>query len=93
MKARQEDVIYIVEEFVHESYNRIFPMAPKAFSSVEAADEYVRERCLAHSEDCLWDYESGEDGFDDPTDATFRITPVVVDSKESVTSIDGMNVA
>lgn len=75
MEARREDVIYVVEEFAHEGYDRIFPMAPKAFSSVEAADEYIRERCLPYLEDCLWDYENGEGGLDDPADATFRIAP------------------
>ena len=60
MEARREDIIYIVEEFAHEGYDRISPMAPEAFSSVEAADEYVRERCLSCSEDCLRSYENGE---------------------------------
>ncbi|MBQ4333964.1 MAG: hypothetical protein IJC63_01215 [Myxococcaceae bacterium] len=90
MEARREDVIYIVEEFEHEGGGRVFRLLPKAFASWEAADAYARERCLSYSEECLWAYDSYKDGLDDPTEATLRITPVVVGSKEPVTKIDDM---
>lgn len=90
MDARSEDIIYVVEEFEHEGGGRIFPHLPKVFSSFESAEDYVRERCLTYSEECLEAYECLEGGIDDPAEATFEITPVVLDSKEPVTAIDGL---
>lgn len=61
------------------------------------ADEGRNERRQAFSpsgfpiRECF--YENGEDGLDDPADEAFRITPVVVDNKESMTEIDGKIVA
>lgn len=42
-----------------------------------------------YSEECLEAYECLEGGIDDPIEATFEITPVVLDSKEPVTSMGG----
>ena len=50
-------------------------------------------RCLSHSEECLSAYDSYGDGLDDPTEATLRITPVVIDSEERMAKIDDIAVA
>ena len=87
MHAKGEEVIYVVQEFERVGYREMLPHRPKAFSSVDAADEYIRERCLEYSEECLEAYE----GFDDDwAEATFDITPVVVDCKDIVETVDGL---
>ena len=90
-----ESIVYVVQEIEHDygRYgNSFFPHPPRVFTDVEAAREYVHERCLSYSEEC-WDaYESLEGGLEDPVEATFQITPAEIDSKDIVTTINGLSV-
>lgn len=81
MKTRPADAIFVVQEIEHVSYSRYFSYPPKAFTDEDAAEAYVRERALSYSEECLMAYESMEGGLDDPTEATFVISSVILDSK------------
>lgn len=60
MGEKRGEVIYVVEELEHVGYDRVFAHSPRAFSSIDAAEEYARERCLSYSEECLMAYESME---------------------------------
>lgn len=47
----------------------------------DVAEKYIRERALSYSEDCLKAYNSTEAELEDPTEASFKLTPVVLNSK------------
>lgn len=89
-----ENIVYVVQEIKHD-YGRygdsFFPHPPRVFTEFETAEEYVRERCLSYSEECLDAYESLEGGLEDPVEATFEITAARINSKDIVTSINGLS--
>lgn len=81
MRSKPVCVIWIVEEFEHGHNGRIIPHPPRAFMYTDAAEKYIRERALSYSEDCLKAYDSMEGTLEDPTEASFKLTPVVLNSK------------
>ena len=82
MKTKTVSVLWIVEEFEHGWNSRIIPHPPKAFTDPDVAEKYIRERALSYSEDCLMAYDSMEATLEDPTEASFELTPVALNSKE-----------
>lgn len=81
MKTKVVSVLWIVEEFEHGWNSRIIPHPPKAFTDPDVAEKYIRERALSYSEDCLAAYDSMEATLEDPTEASFELTPVILNSK------------
>ena len=81
MKTKPVCVIWIVEEFEHGHSGRIIPHPPRAFMYTDVAEKYIRERALSYSEECLMAYESMEAELEDPTEASFKLTPVVLNSE------------
>ena len=82
MKTKPVCVIWIVEEFEHGHNGRLVPHPPRAFMYTDVAEKYIRERALSYSEECLMAYDSMEAALEDPTEASFELTPVVLNSKE-----------